>query len=574
MKKKFLTICFLLIFTTSSLMGLVFNRMMKDNYIYTAYNSGITESRFISAFLEESKEIHTSLFRLAQFFASKSDYRVTFINTEGQPVADSMDNSIIFSSYKNIEGIKFQNIYFPFYRMIKKQNNKYQTIEIFIDGCNINGKEYILMLSKDLTLFGNFRKKILSIIALSFVISGLITVFLSIIVINRAIKPISTLIDATKDIGNGKFDTPIAVKADDEIKELASNFNSMQARIAFLMDAIEKKAAKLQMILDNLKTSIFLINSDGHITLVNNSAMKEFDLKENFDNFYDYPQLNFMAEEVENSIRNKKKLNVKKSTQEKTYRVLLNYIKNEDDQIIVTVQNITKIENNEKLRKEFISSASHELKTPITIISGFVETIKLGHVKDKEQLDSFLTIIENETKRLTSLTNNLLKLSNSENSLKEKKEKFQLNLKETGEQVIATFSKVAEKKNINIVSNIEDFTITSSISDEWLRVVLGNLIDNGIKYSQNDKNIYIDIENKNNKLIISVKDEGIGIDKSEIKHIFRRFYRVDKSRNRKIDGNGLGLSIVKNLVNKVNGKIKVDSEPGVGTKFVISINFN
>lgn len=574
MKKKFLTICFLLIFTTSSLMGLVFNRMMKDNYIYTAYNSGITESRFISAFLEESKEIHTSLFRLAQFFASKSDYRVTFINTEGQPVADSMDNSIIFSSYKNIEGIKFQNIYFPFYRMIKKQNNKYQTIEIFIDGCNINGKEYILMLSKDLTLFGNFRKKILSIIALSFVISGLITVFLSIIVINRAIKPISTLIDATKDIGNGKFDTPIAVKADDEIKELASNFNSMQARIAFLMDAIEKKAAKLQMILDNLKTSIFLINSDGHITLVNNSAMKEFDLKENFDNFYDYPQLNFMAEEVESSIRNKKKLNIKKSTQEKTYRVLLNYIKNEDDQIIVTVQNITKIENNEKLRKEFISSASHELKTPITIISGFVETIKLGHVKDKEQLDSFLTIIENETKRLTSLTNNLLKLSNSENSLKEKKEKFQLNLKETGEQVIATFSKVAEKKNINIVSNIEDFTITSSISDEWLRVVLGNLIDNGIKYSQNDKNIYIDIENKNNKLIISVKDEGIGIDKSEIKHIFRRFYRVDKSRNRKIDGNGLGLSIVKNLVNKVNGKIKVDSEPGVGTKFVISINFN
>lgn len=571
MKKKFLAIYFILTFITCSLMGIIFNRMMKDHYLYTAYHNAITESKFMSAFLDENKKINLPIFRLVQFFASKSDYRVTFLTSNGQPVADSKDNSIIFTSYKNIDNIEFNKRHFPFYRTIKKADNKYQTIEIFIQGFKINNKNYILMLSKDLTMYRNFRRKILFTITFSFIISGIVTIFLSIFIINKAIKPINRLIKATKDISNGKFNTPIKIKADTEIEELAKNFNSMQAKIAFLLKTIEEKANNLQIILDNLKTSIFVINPYGNIILINKSAVKEFNLKDKFDNLYSYSELDFVLEDIENAIEKKKNLNIKINNEEKTYRILLNYIKSDTNQIIITAENITKYENNEKLRKEFISSASHELKTPITIISGFIETIKLGHVKDMEQLNSFLDIIENETKRLSSLTNNLLKLSNSENSLKEKKEQYKINLKDIGEQIITTFSKVAEKKNIDIISNIDNLSVVSYISEEWLRIVLGNIIDNSIKYSPQNTNIYVNIEDKDKKILISVKDEGIGIEEDELKNIFRRFYRVDKSRNRKINGNGLGLSIVKNLVTKANGKIKVYSKPNIGTKFVISI---
>ena len=221
---------------------------------------------------------------------------------------------------------------------------------------------------------------------------------------------------------------------------------------------------------------------------------------------------------------------------------------------------------------DFVNSASHELKTPITIIGGFIETIKLGHFKDRKQLEYFIDIIYRETQRLNHLINDLLQLSHIENSSKSQKNIHTISLPNTFNTIISLYKNIAIKKDIVINTNIENVSIVSYISEEWLRTVIGNLIDNAIKYSKPSTSVNVIASIKNLKLIISIEDFGCGIEKNELKKIFHRFYRVDKSRNNKIEGTGLGLSIVKNMILNMKGKIKVKSEINKGSTFVITLN--
>ena len=188
-----------------------------------------------------------------------------------------------------------------------------------------------------------------------------------------------------------------------------------------------------------------------------------------------------------------------------------------------------------------------------------------------KQLNYFIDIIEKETKRLALLTENLLKLSKAEKMLEEENKIRELSLKNTLEDICNSFKNIADKKNIEIKTTFNFSLVKTYISEQHFRTILGNLIDNSIKYSNENSKILIVGNILKNNLILSIEDEGIGIPKEEINSIFRRFYRVDKSRNRKIEGNGLGLAIVKNLLLNLNGKIEIDSDIGKGTKIILTI---
>lgn len=572
MKKKFLSICFFLIFITSLTSGLIFNKMMKDNYIETAYLAALSQGNIISIFLSENKNHYLPVFRLAQFFSNKSEYRVTFLDEKGTPIADSHDNSIIFTSYENTPLFKANNLNLPTYRITSSSDKKYKILEVFSNKVTINNKNVILMLSKKLTFFNDFQKKIAGTIIFSILFSGIISIILSVIVVNKIVNPILNLTKALKNVALGNFNTSlIKLHTNDEIQELSNNFIFMQDKINNLLQTIKSKANNLQLILNNLQTSIFVISKNGEIILVNNQAIKEFSFEKEYKSIFNYPQLQFFINDVKEAIINNKTINIKKSVENKVYKIKLNYIKDTSNQIIITVQDISKIENTEKMRREFVSNASHELKTPITIISGFIETIKLGHVKDPKQLSHFIDIIENEVKRLNLLTTSLLTLSNSENTLTNNKKEYTFNLQDELNSIISLYENIAKKQKITIIQTIENKEITAPISHEWIRTVFGNILDNSIKYSTEESKIYINSFILNSKLIISVKDHGIGIDKKDLQNIFRRFYRVDKSRNSKTGGTGLGLAIVKNMITNVNGKIKVESQLNKGTTFTISI---
>ncbi|MEQ3305899.1 ATP-binding protein [Fusobacterium varium] len=572
MKKKFLLICFSLILTSTLIVGLIFNQMIRNNYIQSIFLNGISNSKLISVFLSENKNAHLYLYKLSQSFSKRTDFRVTFIDENGTPIADSNDNSIIFTTLKDVTEFQRAKKGIISYRVIKNIPKKIQTIEIFTSATILNGNPIIIMLSKDLVLFDAFKKETILIISLGITLSGILSIILSIYFINRATKPIDLLIKATKDTAKGNFSNSILIESHDEIEELAENFNYMNFKINTLLKDIQKKADNLQAIIDNLHEGIIVIDYLGKIILINNFAVKEFQLKSKYPDIFLYPELEFLNEYIRKSLANKKAFSGKITQNKNIYHIKTNFMKDGSEQVIIIIQNITKLELAEELRKEFVSNASHELKTPITIIGGFIETIKLGHFKDRKQLEYFIDIIYRETQRLNHLINDLLQLSHIENSSKSQKNIHTISLPNTFNTIISLYKNIAIKKDIVINTNIENVSIVSYISEEWLRTVIGNLIDNAIKYSKPSTSVNVIASIKNLKLIISIEDFGCGIEKNELKKIFHRFYRVDKSRNNKIEGTGLGLSIVKNMILNMKGKIKVKSEINKGSTFVITLN--
>ena len=219
-----------------------------------------------------------------------------------------------------------------------------------------------------------------------------------------------------------------------------------------------------------------------------------------------------------------------------------------------------------------MANVSHELKTPITSIKGFVETLKMTDNLDDDTKNRFLTIIENEATRLTRLIDDILLLSTIENKTKKKVEK--VDLFEVFEEVHEVVNYIAKKKNIKVKYEFKNKDIDLWEYSGYIRQILLNIISNAIKYTGENGSVNIKQYIKAKKVFIEVKDNGIGIPQEDIDRIFERFYRVDKARSRSVGGTGLGLAITKHMIKALNGNIKVESELGLGSKFIIELPFN
>ena len=222
-------------------------------------------------------------------------------------------------------------------------------------------------------------------------------------------------------------------------------------------------------------------------------------------------------------------------------------------------------------KKEFFANASHELKTPITSIRGFAELISSGLIDDKDKIIEYSTTIKREAIRMDTLVEEILKLSSLEDIDEENKMPLEkINIAEIVKEAVEVLDyKLYEKK---IITNVDVHDVyIESVHEDILRVFI-NLIENGIKYNKDNGKIYISVRKVRKKAVIKIKDTGIGIKEEDLSHIFERFYRVDKSRNRKVEGTGLGLSIVKRIVMKYKGEITVKSTYDVGTEFTIKFD--
>lgn len=224
--------------------------------------------------------------------------------------------------------------------------------------------------------------------------------------------------------------------------------------------------------------------------------------------------------------------------------------------------------NAELIRKEFVANVSHELKTPLTSISGFIETLQQGAAEDPEIRTRFIDIIAIETSRLKRLIGDLLVLSDIENK-KTAISETAFDVKTEIERTVETLELIAEQKNVNIITEVEnDLTIFGS-ADRFNQMMM-NLIENAVKYSESEGNVWVRSKLVQNKIQISVEDEGIGIAEEHLDRLFERFYRVDKSRSTKVGGTGLGLSIVKHIAALFNAELKVESQVGKGTTFYVT----
>jgi two-component system phosphate regulon sensor histidine kinase PhoR len=241
----------------------------------------------------------------------------------------------------------------------------------------------------------------------------------------------------------------------------------------------------------------------------------------------------------------------------------------EDLGALVVLYDITRLQKLEVVRKEFAANVSHELKTPITSIKGFVETLLDGKLNDKEETERFLRIIAQQTERLNAIVDDLLSLARLEQSIE--REEVRLSQNELLPVLQAAVKACAESATTkNITLHLEcPIDLQAECNPQLLEQAVVNLIDNALKYSESESEIRTQATLREGEVVISVQDRGCGIEEQHLPRLFERFYRVDKARSRELGGTGLGLAIVKHIALSHEGCVDVQSYPGEGSVFTI-----
>lgn len=242
--------------------------------------------------------------------------------------------------------------------------------------------------------------------------------------------------------------------------------------------------------------------------------------------------------------------------------------KEENLGILVIVEDITQLKKLESVRSDFVSNVTHELKTPLTSIRGFLETLRNGAIADEAVARKFLDIIDIETERLSSLIQDILTLSEIESGADH--EAVACNVGKAAQEVVELLAD--SKEGVELIYERVPYIRPYICNPVRIKELLINLLDNAIKYTE-EGTVRLICREDGEELLICVEDTGIGMEKEHLPRIFERFYRIDKSRSRKQGGTGLGLSIVKHIVELYNGRIQVESKVGQGTRFEIRLPY-
>lgn len=386
-------------------------------------------------------------------------------------------------------------------------------------------------------------------------------------------EPVKELTTATNDISSGNYDIRIDNKYEDELGDLANSFNKMADAIDKAMKEINDKNSQLSAIFYGMDDGVLAIDKDKNLLFLNNRV------KELLANYDLEPGINLKKEH--NMYQISKAIsrvidtgNIQRETivLDNPKRVMNLYAAeieaNGAKGVVVVLTDITELDKLQKIQEDFAANVTHELKTPLTSIKGFVELLK-SEDRDEQTRAYFYDVLEAETNRLTKLINDMLALSQADaigpnNVMDQCDSEYEI------EKVIQRIKPMAEENNISLESNLKE-NVVIRMPESRANQVFTNLIENAIKYNKPEGKVEINLTSDKNVAIIEVKDTGIGIPADKINRIFERFYRVDKSRSREVGGTGLGLSIVKSLVEIYRGTVKVDSIYGAGTKFTVKL---
>lgn len=405
----------------------------------------------------------------------------------------------------------------------------------------------------------------------------IIMIFISLWIANKLsyiiVKPIRDLDVITSMITNGNLSRRIKITTNDELGKLALNFNHMADRLESSLHEVSEKQNRLSAILQSMESGVIAIDNSHNIIMINNYAKKIFNIKEDVvgnpvENICKEVNLKFIFSMRDRDIKEfKLSAPTIKFLRVRTADIIVH--NHQHIGAVAVIQDISDLKKLENMRTEFVANVSHELKTPLTSIRGFAETLK--EVDDDETKKKFLTIINEEAERLTTLISDILLLSQIEHKQEFKKEVFNVN--KAIEDVFYLMKNTGEQKQVHV--SIVGDEIPNILGDkDKFKQMLINLVDNAIKYSEAFDTVVITKIIYDTYFKVIVEDSGMGIAKEYIPRLFERFYRVDKARSRAKGGTGLGLAIVKHIIIGFNGSIDVESTLGVGTKFIITIPYH
>lgn len=416
---------------------------------------------------------------------------------------------------------------------------------------------------------------ILVITTISFIIISAIIIWFTSKIITR---PIYKLIKSAEKITENDEQKPPTqfanTKRNSEIDELINAFETMTRGLKENLNEVTRQKKQIETILQHMTDGIIAFNLNGKIIHINPAAVKLLKITENRKNFNDIFKdidTDINLEKIvylENWTTSEKKINI----QDKYLKIFFASFKNELDRpagVIVLIQDITEHVKLDNMRKEFIADVSHELKTPLTSILGYAETLS-NSTYDPEMQEKFLKVITSESVRMTKLVNDLLTLSKYDNE-ETKWEKVEFNLGDLVKSCQENLQIEIDRKKQHVECFVTANVPTVYADKDGIERVVLNILTNSIKYTEEGGTIKIYVGFVYNDAYIKIIDNGIGIPEKDLERIFERFHRVDKARTRKMGGTGLGLSIAKEILDKNSGRIDIKSKVGKGTEVVITI---
>ena len=411
--------------------------------------------------------------------------------------------------------------------------------------------------------------KIVSITAL--ILFSVFTIIIAIVEVKKYIEPMSKMLKgAKKAIFSADINNLDTVASSDELTE---SFNEIIDELKQNLKDVNSEKKQKETILKHMTDGVITFNMDGKVTYINPAAKQMLEVKAEDTNFKSifgkFADINMeKIIYLDSWTSSEKKIETEQGT------MSLFFIPYRDDLslpagVMVVIQDITEHVKLDNMRKEFVADVSHELKTPITSIKGYSETLLDGDC-DKETEKHFLHVIDDNADRMEKLVQDLLTLSKYDNNRATKKP-VEFDLGELAKACKEKFDIEIKRKNQDVNCFVTaDVPNVYADKDGIERVIL-NILSNSIKYTPDGGKIDIYVGYVHNDAYVKIKDTGIGIPKNDLERIYERFYRVDKARSRQLGGTGLGLSIAKEIIEKNNGSINIKSKVNEGTEVVIQI---
>lgn len=504
-------------------------------------------------------------------FVHQSNERITLLDSNGKVLFDTTDQSLDQSrdDRPEIKAVLNGGTLGTSLRMSTTLNEELLYVALPIKA---NGQlEAIIRIAEPTSGFlprtENFRRWVFFFFLIFFIVLTSMIYYLA----YQRNQPLKTVLPVLKKMVNNPDKTEIIMQTSDQWEELYQTINELSEQMSKMYRAYTTTEEQLYSLLNELMIGVFLIDSESRLRLLNpkmqnHLGVSHFRPNERYTEIIQELKLIQLIHQVtptEPLVH--KEITISEGQQ--TLDISLRYFNSSEEtgQILGVAYDLTKIRRLEKLQKDFVGNVSHELKTPVTSLIGFTETLLDGAKDDPKTLTDFLLIMQKDAIRLDKLIREIIQLSKDEETPYETQTIY---LDPYFHQIIQSYQPTIEKKQLTIQLFGEDVSFTTQT--DLLYPIIKNLVENAIQYSKESSTIIIRYQ-VTNKLTFSVQDFGIGIDKEDQERIFERFYRVDKARSRHSGGTGLGLAIVKDYVNLLGGEILVDSHPGTGSTFTVTI---
>ena len=560
------------------IVGLMVQRQIEQASLRDISNN-LSSQAFIlqQSFANTGQQTQSQIQQTLKQIGQRTDTRVTLLTKDGVVIADSEFNASEMDNHRyRPEIIAANTADIGQSRRYSKTLQKpmlYVAVSAMASSGNL-GYIRTALPTQRIDEEINYLRRVI-IIAAS--LTALIALFIGYWLAMSFARPLRQMTLIAKNYAHGRYQLRIPSQRRDEIGDLARSLNQMADISSQRFDIIKTERDQLSTILKSMNEGVITVTSEGLITHVNaaacrmlrtsgerclGQALKDIDGSDNLDQAF--RQCQQQQTSVEQAIQ------LDGYTFSRHYRLHVTLLKQSHraDAILV-LQDITAVQRIDKMRADFVANASHELKTPITAIRGFAETLIEDDTIDHAIQQRFMRKIHGQSIRLSALVSDLLALSRLESN--DEAYNTQVDLQRVVQRVCANLQAVAQTQQVTLELQTKDGPVTLLGDDNALGQMATNLIDNAIKYTAAKGTVTVALTVTEGLAVLAVKDNGLGINESDQERIFERFYRVDKARSQSLGGTGLGLAIVKHIVQSHKGRLQLKSKLNQGSTFTITI---